>query len=138
MLRGVPNSNEAEQAVLSTMFLSKNALDKVFETVTETAFYNDNNRKIFNGLKRLYDKNIPIDMTTITNELKSTNDLDSMGGVIYLTEVLNTESTAANVDYYLKIIADDALLRRLIEVSNDINQMGYDTTQNVGETLDEA
>ena len=51
MLRGVPNSNEAEQAVLSTMFLSKNALDKVFETVTETAFYNDNNRKIFNGLK---------------------------------------------------------------------------------------
>lgn len=138
MLRGVPNSNEAEQAVLSTMFLSKNALDKVFETVTETAFYNDNNRKIFNGLKRLYDKNIPIDMTTITNELKSTNDLDSIGGVIYLTEVLNTESTAANVDYYLKIIADDALLRRLIEVSNDINQMGYDTTQNVGETLDEA
>lgn len=138
MLRGVPNSNEAEQAVLSTMFLSKNALDKVFETVTETAFYNDNNRKIFNGLKRLYDKNIPIDMTTITNELKSTNDLDSIGGVIYLTEVLNTESTAANVDYYLKIIADDALLRRLIEVSNDINQMGYDTTQNVGDTLDEA
>ena len=138
MLRGVPNSNEAEQAVLSTMFLSKNALDKVFETVTETAFYNDNNRKIFNGLKRLYDKNIPIDMTTITNELKSTNDLDSMGGVIYLTEVLNTESTAANVDYYLKIIADDALLRRLIEVSNDINQMGYDTTQSVGDTLDLA
>lgn len=138
MLRGVPNSNEAEQAVLSTMFLSKNALDKVFETVTETAFYNDNNRKIFNGLKRLYDKNIPIDMTTITNELKSTNDLDSIGGVIYLTEVLNTESTAANVDYYLKIIADDALLRRLIDVSNDINQMGYDTTQNVGDTLDEA
>ena len=138
MLRSVPNSIEAEQAVLSSMFLSKNALDKVFESVSETAFYYDNNRKIFNSLKRLYDNNIPIDMTTITNDLKENNELDSIGGVIYLTEVLDTESTAANIDYYLKIISDDALLRRLIEVSNDINQMGYDTTQNVGDTLDLA
>ena len=138
MLRSVPNSIEAEQAVLSAMFLSKNALDKAFESVSETAFYYDNNRKIFNSLKRLYDNNIPIDMTTITNDLKENNELDSIGGVIYLTEVLNTESTAANIDYYLKIISDDALLRRLIEVSNDINQMGYDTTQSVGDTLDLA
>ena len=104
MLRSVPNSIEAEQAVLSAMFLSKNALDKAFESVSETAFYYDNNRKIFNSLKRLYDNNIPIDMTTITNDLKENNELDSIGGVIYLTEVLNTESTAANIDYYLKII----------------------------------
>ena len=138
MLRTVPNSQEAEQAVLSAMFLSRNALDKTFEMVDETAFYYDNNRKIFNCLKKLYDDNAPIDMTTITMELRNEGILEEIGGVIYLTEVLNTESTAANIDYYLKIISDDALLRRLIEVSNEVNQMGYDTTQNVSDTLDEA
>ena len=138
MLRTVPNSQEAEQAVLSAMFLSRNALDKTFEMVDETAFYYDNNRKIFNCLKKLYDENAPIDMTTITTELRNESILEEIGGVIYLTEVLNTESTAANIDYYLKIISDDALLRRLIEVSNEVNQMGYDTTQNVSDTLDEA
>ena len=138
MLRTVPNSQEAEQAVLSAMFLSRNALDKTFEMVDETAFYYDNNRKIFNCLKKLYDDNAPIDMTTITTELRNEGTLEEIGGVIYLTEVLNTESTAANIDYYLKIISDDALLRRLIEVSNEVNQMGYDTTQNVSDTLDEA
>ena len=138
MLRTVPNSQEAEQAVLSAMFLSRNALDKTFEMVDETAFYYDNNRKIFNCLKKLYDENAPIDMTTITTELRNEGILEEIVGVIYLTEVLNTESTAANIDYYLKIISDDALLRRLIEVSNEVNQMGYDTTQNVSDTLDEA
>lgn len=138
MLRTVPNSQEAEQAVLSAMFLSRNALDKTFEMVDETSFYYDNNRKIFNCLKKLYDENAPIDMTTITTELRNEGILEEIGGVIYLTEVLNTESTAANIDYYLKIISDDALLRRLIEVSNEVNQMGYDTTQNVSDTLDEA
>ena len=77
-------------------------------------------------------------MTTITNELKNKGYLEEIGGVIYLTEVLNTESTAANINYYLKIVQDDSLLRRLIEVSNDVNQMGYNTDKDVSETLDEA
>lgn len=138
MLRSVPNSKEAEQAVLSAMFLSKNAQDVAFETLDESAFYYDNNRKIYLALKSLYDGNIPIDMTTITNELKNKGYLEEIGGVIYLTEVLNTESTAANINYYLKIVQDDSLLRRLIEVSNDVNQMGYNTDKDVSETLDEA
>ena len=104
----------------------------------ESAFYYDNNRKIYLALKSLYDGNIPIDMTTITNELKNKGYLEEIGGVIYLTEVLNTESTAANINYYLKIVQDDSLLRRLIEVSNDVNQMGYNTDKDVSETLDEA
>ena len=138
MLRSVPNSIEAEQAVLSAMFLSRNAQDMAFETIDENAFYYDNNRKIFITLKSLYDNNIPIDMTTITNELRNKGYLEEIGGVIYLTEVLNTESTAANIDYYLKIVFDDFLLRKLIEVSNEVNQLGYNTDKNVSETLDEA
>lgn len=138
MLRGVPNSKEAEQAVLSAMFLSRSAQDMAFEMIDENAFYYDNNKKIFITLKSLYDSNIPIDMTTITNELRNKGYLEEIGGVIYLTEVLNTESTAANISYYLKIVSDDNLLRRLIEVSNEVNQMGYNTDKDVSETLDEA
>ena len=138
MLRTVPNSREAEQAVLSSMFLSRTAQDIAFETIDETAFYYDNNKKIFIALKSLYDSNIPIDMTTITNELKNKGFLEEIGGVIYLTEVLNTESTAANINYYLKIVVDDSLLRKLIEVSNEINQMGYNRDQDISETLDES
>ena len=138
MLRSVPNSIEAERAVLSAIFLSKSAQDMAFEQVDESAFYYDNNKKIFLALKSLYESNTPIDMTTITNELRNKGCLEEVGGVIYLTEVLNTESTAANINYYLKIIQDDSLLRRLIEVSNEVNQMGYDTDKNVSDTLDEA
>ena len=138
MKRGVPNSKEAEQAVLSAIFLSKSASDMAFETIDENAFYYDNHKKIFNALKSLYDNNIPIDMTTITNELQKKGNLEAIGGVLYLTEVLNTESTAANINYYLKIVNDDCLLRRLIDVSNEVNQMGYDTDKDVSETLDEA
>ena len=138
MLRSVPNSIEAEKAVLSAIFLSRSAQDIVFESIDENAFYYDNNKKIFIALKSLYDENVPIDMTTITNHLRNKGYLEEIGGVIYLTEVLNTESTAANIHYYLKIVEDDSLLRRLIEVSNEVNQMGYDTDKNVSETLDEA
>ena len=138
MPRSVPSSIEAEKAVLSAIFLSKNACDLAFETLSENSFYYDNNKKIFICLKNLYDANIPIDMTTITTELKNKGYLEEIGGVIYLTEVLNTESTAANISYYLKIVNDDSLLRRLIEVSNEVNQMGYDTDTDVSETLDEA
>ncbi len=138
MTRSVPNSKEAEQAVLSAMFLSKSALDKVFETIDENAFYYDNNRKIFLALKNLYENNIPIDMTTLGNELRNKNALEEIGGVLYLTEVMDTEATAANIDYYLKIVVDDSLRRRLIDVSNEVNQLGYNTEREVAETLDEA
>ena len=131
MLRSVPNSKEAEQAVLSAVFLSKNASNIVFESIDENAFYYDNHKKIYLALKSLYDNNIPIDMTTITNELQKKGNLEEIGGVLYLTAVLNTEATAANIDYYLKIVNDDSLLRRLIDVSNEVNQMGYDTDKDV-------
>ncbi len=90
MLRSVPNSIEAEKSVLSAIFLSKSAQDMAFESIDETAFYYDNNRKIFIALKSLYDNNTPIDMTTITNELRNKGYLEEIGCVIYLTEVLNT------------------------------------------------
>lgn len=138
MVRSIPNSVEAEQSILSSMFLSKAALDKTIEKLDEDGFYFDNNRKIYLALRKLHGKSIPIDMTTVTEELKSNGDLEQIGGVIYLTEVLNTESTAANIDHYLKIVEDHSLRRKLIDVSNEVNQLGYNTDTEVTDTLDEA
>ena len=138
MARTLPNNQEAEQSLLSTMFLSKYALNKAIDTIDEEDFYYDNNRVIYHTIKTLYEKNIPIDMTSVLTELKNTNKLNEAGGMGYITEVLDSEAVATNSEYYMKKISDAALLRRLIKVSEEIGGMGYDSSEEVDDVLDEA
>ena len=86
----------------------------------------------------MYDKKIPIDITTLTTELKNKNKLDAIGGVEYLTEIIDYVPTAANVDHYIKLVEESALLRRLIEVSTDIVTSAYNNEVSVNDTLDNA
>ena len=137
-MRSVPNNQEAEKSLLSSMFLSKYALDKANDTLSEESFYYDNNRIIFNTLVHLADTNQPIDMTSVISELKNNNKLNEVGGIPYLSEVLNSEAVAANVEYYIKKVDDAALLRRLIKTAEDIQNMGYETSEEVADVLDEA
>ena len=138
MARSIPNNQEAEQALLSTMFLSKYALDKAVDTLQEDDFYYNNNRIIFNTLVDLSRKNIPIDMTSVVTEIKNNDKLNEVGGISYLTEVLNSEAVASNAEYYIKNIHDAALLRNLIKASEEIQNLGYETNNDVNEVLDEA
>lgn len=138
MARSIPNNQEAEQALLSSMFISKYALDKACDSLTEDDFYYDNNKIIFNTLVNLAGRNIPIDMTSIVTELKNKNKINEVGGIPYLTEVLNSEAVASNAEYYIKKVSDASLLRRLIKVSEEIQNMGYDATSEVNDVLDEA
>jgi len=138
MARSIPNNQEAEQSLLSSMFISKYALDKACDTLTEDDFYYDNNKIIFNTLVKLAGKNIPIDMTSIVTELKNNNKINEVGGIPYLTEVLNSEAVASNAEYYIKKVNDASLLRRLIKVSEEIQNLGYDASNDVNEVLDEA
>ena len=138
MARSLPNNQEAEQALLSTMFLSKYALDKAVDTLQEDDFFYNNNKIIFNTLVDLSKKNVPIDMPSVVTEIKNNDRLNEVGGISYLTEVLNSEAVAANADYYIKKIADASLLRRLISVSEDIQKLGYDTNNEIDDVLDEA
>ncbi len=138
MARSIPNNQEAEQALLSTMFLSKYALDKAVDTLQEDDFYYNNNRIIFNTLVNLSNKNIPIDMTSVVTEIKNNDKLNEVGGISYLTEVLNSEAVASNAEYYIKKINDASLLRRLIKVSEEIQSLGYETNSDVNEVLDES
>ena len=138
MARSIPNNKEAEQSLLSSMFISNFALEKAVDALNEDDFYYDNNRIIFNVLESLNKKNTPIDMTSVITELKNNNKLNEVGGVAYITEVLNSEAVATNADYYIKKISDASLLRRLIKVSEEIGTLGYDGVDDVDEVLDEA
>lgn len=137
-VRELPNNLEAEQAVLGAMFLSKTALEKTVEILKESSFYSEKNGKIFSALKSLDERKIPIDITTLTEELKSKNLINEIGGVEYLTEVLESVPNAANIDYYTKIIEDKATLRELIERATEITTMGYNEENSVSETVEEA
>ncbi len=138
MARTIPSNQEAEQSLLSSMFISRSALEKATDTLSEEDFYFDNNRVLFSVLDNLNKKNIPIDMTSVVTELKNNDKLNEAGGISYITEVLNSEAVATNADYYIKKVSDSALLRRLIKASEEIGTLGYESLDDVDEALDEA
>jgi len=136
--RVLPHNIEAERSVLGAMFLSKYALQKASETLDKDLFYISAHCKIFSSLKDLSEKKIPIDLTTITTDLDNKKILKEIGGVEYLSEIVNAVPTAANIDYYIKIVEENAILRRLIEVSTEIVTNGYNKESSTNEILDDA
>jgi len=136
--RVMPHNTDAEQAVLGAMFLSKYALEKALEEMSKERFYLESHGKIFEVIKYLAEKGNPIDITTVTAELDKRKNLGSVGGVEYLTEIINCVPTAANVDYYLKIVEEKYLRRALIETATKIAGDGFASSDNIGDILDDA
>ena len=134
----MPNNLEAEESVLGACFLSKYALQKATENLLPESFYNEKNAKIFSSMLALQEEKTPIDLTTITSYLKKKNELNEVGGVEYLTEVLNFVPTASNVDYYIQTVEETAILRKLIETANDIATEGYRNDESINEILDSS
>ena len=134
----MPNDQDAEQSVLGACFLSPYALEKAIENLTPESFYNEKNAKIFSAMTELNESKTPIDITTITSELKRKNELNEVGGVEYLTEVVNFVPTASNLDYYIQTVEETALLRSLIITATDIASEGYRTDETVNEILDNS
>ena len=126
--RTMPHNIDAEQAVLGSVFLSKYALEKVLEELTQDQFYLENHSKIFNAIQFLAEKGVPIDVTTLTAELDQRKILGQIGGVEYLTEIATCVPTAANVDQYIKIVTESALKRNLIEAATTIVTDGFQST----------
>lgn len=137
-IKTLPNNIEAEQSVLGACFLSKYALQKACENLTPESFYDEKNGKIFAAMSALVEEKTPIDITTVTGYLKKNNQLTEVGGVEYLTEVLNFVPTASNIDYYIKNVEDASILRKLIETATDIASEGYRTDETVNEILDNS
>ena len=136
--RNVPYSLEAEQSVLGSAFLSKGALQKICDELSVDDFYLESHQKIFEILKDLNSEGIPVDITILTDRLESAKELSSVGNLEYLVEIANFVPSAANVDYYIKIVHEKSVLRRLINAASDITNASYTSNGPVNEILDEA
>ena len=133
-----PHNIEAEQSVIGAAFISKSALQKVCEELDNTSFFNEAHGKIFDVLKELYQSGIAVDIMTVTDRLKSKKLLKEIGDVDYLLEIVNSVPTASNVDYYINIVREKAILRNLIDTATNIVTEAYNETGSINETLDDA
>ena len=139
MARKEPQNLDAEINALGCAFLNKEALDKVCEELTSSMFYDEKNAKIFEVLSSLRNKEIAVDITTVTNELeKNGNGLSTVGGYSYLTEVIDSVATPANINYYINIIFEKFILRTLINKSSNIIEECYDESEDLNTIVENA
>lgn len=138
MARKMPQNLEAEMSVLGVAFLDDKLISKIVEEVDEDMFYDDRNKKLFQAIKSLHEQSIAIDVTTVSDELDKTKNFSAVGGIEYLTEVIDSVATAANLDYYINIIKEKAIVRNLINTATDIVTEAYEEEDNVTSLLDTA
>jgi replicative DNA helicase len=138
LLKVPPQSLDAEESVLGSILLDSHALDRVIETMSDTDFYRESHRKIFRAMIALSEKNEPIDLVTLTDTLKARSELQDVGGAIYLAELSDKVPSAANVAHYARIIREKAVMRSLINVSNEIASRCYTGEEDIEQFLDEA
>ena len=133
-----PHDIEAEQAILGSMLTDKDAVIAALEVLKEDSFYREDNKLIFNAITNLYSRNEPIDIITVKAELVELGALDRVGGLEYLVELPERVPTTANVERYIKIVDEKAMLRRLITSANELIALGYDESENVDNIMDMA
>ena len=133
-----PHNIEAEQAVLGAIFLEPEAFSTAAERIGPSDFFRAGHQVIFEAMLELFEKGEPIDLVTVTTLLSDSNKLEIAGGVPYLTDLASSVPTAANIDYYSKIVEEKALLRRLIQTATEIVTESYNREDEVEELLDQA
>ena len=138
MPRREPQNIEAEISVLGCGFLEKTALDKIMDEVNEDMFYNEANKSIFKAMKNLYTEGIPVDTSTVCNELDKNKLLSKVGGVEYISEIIDSVPSTANLNYYIRIIFEKSILRTLIAKSTKIQEDCYDESDNVVDIVENA
>src|SRR5690554_4428169 len=139
LLDRVPPQNiEAERSTLGAMFLEKEAIYRAMEVIKPEDFYKEAHGLIYQVVLDLSNKGEPVDLVTVTEELRQRNALEKVGGIAYLTGLANAVPTAAHVEYYARIIEEKALLRNLIHAATEIVAMGYEGQNEVENILDEA
>ncbi|AGA59807.1 replicative DNA helicase [Thermobacillus composti KWC4] len=133
-----PQNIEAEQAVLGSILLEADALVTAMERLRPEDFYQPVHRMIYETMIELGEAGQPIDLVTLTAALQDKQRLEEAGGVDYLSRLLSVVPTAANVDYYARIVEEKSLLRRLIRTATEIVQEGYAGADDVGLLLNDA
>ena len=137
-LRIPPQNLEAEMALLGSIMLRPEALHDVIDIISLNSFYSEKHSVVFETMLELFAKRSPIDLLSVSNKLKEKGWLDQIGGNTYLTEIVNAVPSSSNAEYYAHIIQKKHMMRRLIEVSDHISQIGYDENHELEEMLDSA
>ena len=133
-----PQNQEAEISLLGCLLIDKTAIVKVVDIIQPDDFYNDINGLIFGAMLALYQDHQPIDLVNLADKLKTKNQLDTVGGRSYLTSLLQSVATAANVVSYAEIIKHKSTLRRLITAASTIHELGYNEDDDLDQVLDQA
>ena len=133
-----PHDIEAEQAILGCMLTDRDSVIAAIEVLKEDAFYREDNKAIYAAILSLYSKNEPIDIITVKAELIETGNFERVGGLEYLASLPERVPTTANVDKYIKIVDEKAMLRNLISSANELVALGYDETEDVDRIMDMA
>jgi len=133
-----PQSIEAEQSVIGCMLLDKEVIPTVTELLKPEDFYRADHREVYEAILDLFEKAEPIDLITVSEQLKSRGSLDKVGGLEYLTYMANAVPTTANARHYARIVEEKSLLRKLIKASSEIVNMGYEASEEVSIVLDKA
>ena len=133
-----PQSLEAEESVLGGVLLDNTALDRALEFITADDFYREAHRKIMRGMIELNQRGEPVDLVTLSDTLKLQGTLADVGGAAYLAELAEKVPTAANVAYYARIVRQKSVLRSLIQTATEIATLGYESSADVDQFLDEA
>ncbi len=133
-----PQAIPLEEAVLGALMLDKDALPVVIDILQPDSFYQESHRAIFKAMLNLFERSQPVDMLTVTEELKKDAALEKVGGAYYLVELTNRVASAANIEYHARIIAQKHIQRELIRVSTKTIKDAFDETTDVFQLLDEA
>ena len=133
-----PQNLDAEKSLLGAVLIDEEVLADVSEHLTPADFYEKRHGLIFGGMMRLYEKHKPVDLLTLTDELRKKDELDTIGGSAYLGELTNYVPTAANAEAYAELVAATAVRRRLIRASSDIAELGFDEDTTPQELLEKA
>ena len=133
-----PQNLEAEQSVLGSMLLDRDAIARVVESLRPEDFYRDLHRTIFEAMLELFERGEPVDLITVTNRLATAGKLEDIGGATYLASLPNTVPTAANAEYYAGIVLEKSMLRALISAGTHIASLGYEGMDEVSALIDQA
>lgn len=133
-----PQALDLEEAVLGALLIDQKALSETVDFLKTEMFYTEAHRKIYSAIVELFAKQQPVDMLTVTNQLKSSGDLELVGGAYYVAQLTRRVASAANIEYHARIILQKYIQRRLIEISAEITTEAFEDSADVFDLLDKA
>ena len=133
-----PNDIIAEQAVLGSMLVDKDAVIAAIEMLKPDDFYREDNKEIYAAMLELYNLGKPIDMITLKEQLILRTTLEKVGGISYIATLIDTVPTTSNIENYVKIVEEKSVLRNLIKTANDIIKLGYEGSEEVDTVIEQT